>query len=125
MVVSSKITEKILNLKQERNAVILAHNYQLGEIQDIPDIGVGGPMANMITAKRLRVKKKEYPNAIVVCYVNSSADVKGESDVCCTSANAVNVVQKFADNREIIFVPDQYLGHYVSTKTNKKLILWP
>jgi quinolinate synthase len=167
---NAKIIERILNLKQERNAIILAHNYQLGEIQDIadfvgdsldlsqraaktgvdiivfcgvhfmaetasilcpdkkillPDIDAGCPMANMITAERLREKKSEHQNAIVVCYINSSADVKAESDVCCTSANAINVVQKLADDREIIFIPDQYLGHYVSTKTNKKLILWP
>lgn len=166
----AQVVEKILNLKKKRDSIILAHNYQLGEIQDIadfvgdsldlsqraarteagaivfcgvhfmaetasilcpdkkillPDIDAGCPMANMITAERLREKKKEYPKAIVVCYVNSSADVKAESDVCCTSANAVKVVEKFANDSEVIFIPDQYLGHYVSTKTNKNLILWP
>lgn len=166
----SHIIEKILDLKKKRKAIILAHNYQLGEVQDIadftgdslelsqraaktnaevivfcgvhfmaetasilcpdrtvllPDIDAGCPMANMITAECLLEKKKEYPNAVVVCYVNSSADVKAESDVCCTSANAVKVVEKCADNREIIFIPDQYLGHFVSSKTNKKMILWP
>jgi quinolinate synthase len=79
----------------------------------------------MITAERLREKKKEHPSAVVVCYINSSAEVKAESDVCCTSANAVKVVEKCADDREVIFIPDQYLGHYVSTKINKKMILWP
>jgi len=165
----SELTEKILKLKKQRNAVILAHNYELGETQDIadfvgdsldlsqkaaktdadvivfcgvhfmaetasilspqktvllPDEHAGCPMANMITAPQLREKKKEYPGATVVCYVNSSAAVKAESFICCTSANAVGVVES-VDADEIIFVPDQYLGHYLSTKTSKKMILWP
>jgi quinolinate synthase len=164
-----ELTEKILKLKKKRNAVILAHNYQLGEIQDIadfvgdsldlsqnaaktdasvivfcgvhfmaetasilcpdktvllPDEHAGCPMANMITAPQLRARKKEHPKATVVCYINSSAAVKAESYICCTSANAVGVVESLAKN-EIIFVPDQYLGHYISTKTAKKMILWP
>jgi quinolinate synthase len=164
-----ELTEKIMELKKKRNAVILAHNYQLGEIQDIadfvgdsldlsqnaaktdadvivfcgvhfmaetasilcpdktvllPDEHAGCPMANMITAPQLRAKKKEHPLATVVCYINSSAAVKAESYICCTSANAVSVVESL-DTNEIIFVPDQYLGHYVSTKTGKKMILWP
>ena len=163
------LVEKISALKGKRNAVLLVHNYQLGEVQDIadfvgdsldlsqraaetaadvivfcgvhfmaetasilcpdkvvllPDINAGCPMANMITAERLRAKKKEHPQAAVVCYINSSAEVKAESDVCCTSANAVKVVESL-DAREILFVPDQYLGHYVSTKTSKEMILWP
>jgi len=81
-------------------------------------------MANMITAEKLRFKKKEVPGIPVVCYINSTAEVKAESDVCCTSANAVKVIESL-DADEILFVPDQYLGHYISTKTNKKLILWP
>jgi quinolinate synthase len=166
---STGLIEKISALKKRRNAVILAHNYQLGEVQDIadfvgdslelsqraaqtdaevivfcgvhfmaetasilcpekvvllPDINAGCLMANMITAERLQAKKKEYPQAAVVCYVNSSAEVKAESDICCTSANAVKVVESL-DNREILFVPDQYLGHYVSTRIGKKMILWP
>ncbi len=164
-----ELTEKILKLKKKRNAVILAHNYQLGEIQDIadfvgdsldlsqnaaktdasvivfcgvhfmaetasilcpdktvllPDEHAGCPMANMITAPQLRARKKEHPKATVVCYINSSAAVKAESYICCTSANAVGVVESL-DANEIIFVPDQYLGHYISTKTGKKMILWP
>jgi len=164
-----ELTEKILKLKKKRNAVILAHNYQLGEIQDIadfvgdsldlsqnasrtdasvivfcgvhfmaetasilcpdktvllPDEHAGCPMANMIPAPQLRARKEEHPEATVVCYVNSSAAVKAESYVCCTSANAVSVVESL-DTKEIIFVPDQYLGHYISTKTSKKMILWP
>jgi quinolinate synthase len=163
------LVDRIFKLKREKNAVILAHNYQLGEVQDIadfvgdslelsqnaaksttevivfcgvhfmaetasilcpdmtvllPDPHAGCPMANMITAEQLRQKKKELPNATVVCYVNSTADVKAESDICCTSANALKVVESL-DNDEILFVPDQYLGHYVSTKTDKKIHLWP
>ena len=165
----AQLAEKILSLKKERNAVILAHNYQLGEIQDIADFvgdslelsqnaartnadvivfcGVhfmaetasilcpdkivllpvmeaGCPMANMIRAEDLRKMKKEHPGAVIVCYINTTAEVKAESDICCTSANAVRLVQGL-EAREIIFVPDQYLGHYVSTKTGKKMILWP
>ena len=91
----------------------------------LPDMHAGCPMADMITAERLREKKKEYPGATVVCYVNSSAEVKAESDVCCTSANAVRIVEKLTDAEEIIFVPDQYLGNYVATQTGRKMILWP
>jgi len=165
----AELIEKILDLKKRRSAVILAHNYQLGEVQDIadfvgdsldlsqraaetgagvivfcgvhfmaetasilcpekvvllPDMNAGCPMADMITAERLRAKKKEHPQAVVVCYINSSAEVKAESDICCTSANAVRVVESL-DAREILFVPDQYLGHYVSARTGKKMILWP
>lgn len=165
----AELLEKIKVLKKKRNAVILAHNYQLGEVQDIadfvgdslelsqnaaktnadvivfcgvhfmaetasilcpdkvvllPDMNAGCPMADMITAERLRAKKREHPQAVVVCYINSSAEVKAESDICCTSANAVAIV-KSLHAREIIFIPDQYLGHYVSAKTGKKMILWP
>jgi quinolinate synthase len=164
-----KLVEEILSLKKKRNAIILAHNYQLGEVQDIadfvgdslelsqdaakteaevivfcgvqfmaetasilcpdkivllPNMHAGCPMADMITAESLRKRKRESPDATVVCYVNSSAEVKAESDVCCTSANAVKVVESL-DAKEILFVPDQYLGHYVSTKTDKKISLWP
>jgi len=82
-------------------------------------------MADMITAEGLRQKKKEHPRATVVCYVNSTAEVKAESDVCCTSANAVRIVEKLPEGREILFVPDQYLGHYTSTRTGREMILWP
>ena len=166
----ASLIEEIQRLKRERKAIILAHNYQLGEVQDIadfvgdslelsqkaaatdaevivfcgvhfmaetasilcpdkkvllPDIHAGCPMADMITADGLRQKKKEHPGATVVCYINSSAEVKAESDVCCTSANAVRIVDKLADEREILFVPDQYLGRYVSTETGRRMILWP
>jgi quinolinate synthase len=163
------LVEKIPALKKRRNAVILVHNYQLGEVQDIgdfvgdslelsqkaaktaadvivfcgvhfmaetasilcpdkavllPDTNAGCPMANMITAERLRAKKKEHPQAAVVCYINSTAEVKAESDICCTSANAVEIVESLGA-QEILFIPDQYLGHYVSARTGKNMILWP
>jgi quinolinate synthase len=165
----AEIVEKISALKKRRNAVILAHNYQLGEVQDIadfvgdsldlsqraaetdagvivfcgvrfmaetasilcpekvvllPDVNAGCLLADMITAEQLQAKKKEHPQAVVVCYINSPAEVKAESDICCTSANAVEVI-KSLDAREILFVPDQYLGHYISTRTGRKMILWP
>lgn len=163
------VEERILKLKEERKAVILVHNYQLGEVQDIgdfvgdslelsqkaarteadvivfcgvhfmaetaailspqmtvllPDRHAGCPMANMITPEQLRRKKKELPNAAVVCYVNSTAAVKAESDVCCTSANALKVVNSLKEE-EVLFVPDQYLGSYVASQTEKKVHLWP
>jgi quinolinate synthase len=165
----SGLADKVSTLRKRRNAVILAHNYQVGDVQDIadfvgdslelsqkaaetgadvivfcgvhfmaetasilcpdkvillPDANAGCPMANMITAEGLREKKREHPRAAVVCYVNSSAAVKAESDICCTSANAVAVVESL-DAPEILFVPDQYLGHYVAGQTGKEMILWP
>ncbi|HEX79323.1 MAG TPA: quinolinate synthase NadA [Dehalococcoidia bacterium] len=162
------MADKIQSLKRERRAVILAHNYQLGEVQDIadfvgdslelsqiaaeskaeviifcgvrfmaetasilcpdkkvllPEASAGCPMADMATAKEMRRKKKELPQAVVVCYVNSTAEVKAESDICCTSANAVEVARSL-DNEQVIFVPDRFLGHYVSTKVKKQFFLW-
>ncbi len=167
---NKRLVEQIMRLKEKRNAIILSHNYQLGEVQDIadfvgdslelsqnaaktradvivfcgvhfmaetasilcpdkvvllPDPHAGCPMADMITAEKLRQKKREHPDAIVVCYINSSAEVKAESDFCCTSANAVKVIERIGDANKILFVPDQYLGHYVSTQTGRKMILWP
>ena len=90
----------------------------------MPDLNAGCPMANMITARQLRNAKAKHPDALVVCYVNSSAEVKAESDVCCTSANAVDVVRSIPDQKEIIFVPDRNLGAYVASVTGRKLILW-
>ncbi|MBI2836573.1 MAG: quinolinate synthase NadA [Chloroflexi bacterium] len=164
------LISRILSLKKQRNAVILSHNYQLGEVQDIadfvgdslelsqqaaktsadvivfcgvhfmaetayilspqktvllPDLHAGCPLANMITPQALREKKKEHPDAVVICYVNSSAAVKAESDICCTSANAVRLVEKVPQDKEILFVPDQYLGSFVASKTGRKMILWP
>jgi len=164
------LIEKISRLKEKRKAIILAHNYQIGEIQDIadflgdslilsqkaartkaevivfcgvrfmaetaamlspdkivliPDQKAGCPMADMITAAQLLQEKKKNPESQVVCYVNSSAEVKAESDVCCTSANSIKVVESLNKERPIIFVPDKYLGTYTAMKTGKKLILWP
>jgi quinolinate synthase len=91
----------------------------------LPDLHAGCPMANMINTARLREKKKEHPGAKVVCYVNTTAAVKAQSDICCTSANAVQIVQRFPASQEIIFVPDQYLGGYVAAQTGRQLVLWP
>lgn len=88
----------------------------------VPDAGC--PMADMVTVDALKKSKEEHPHAAVVCYVNSSAAVKAESDICCTSANAVNVVNSIG-NQEIIFIPDKNLGAYVSLHTDKKIHLWP
>jgi len=163
-----ELVKKIEQLKKGRNAVILVHNYQLPEVQDIADFSgdslglsreaakskakiivfcgvyfmaetasilcpdkiiliadplAGCPMANMITVEDVKQLKKRHPKAVVVGYVNTPADVKAELDVCCTSANAVEVVSKIKDD-EIIFVPDKYLGDYVSKKTGKRLITW-
>lgn len=168
--VAGSLVKKINKLKKERNAVILVHNYQIPEVQDIadylgdslglsiqasqtkadvivfcgvhfmaetaaiispnkkvivPEINAGCPMADMITIKGLRELKAKHPQAKVVCYVNSGADIKAESDICCTSANAVKVCQSLKDTKEIIFVPDKFLGHYTSTQVkDKKFILW-
>ena len=163
------IEERILELKKNKNAVILVHNYQRGEVQDIadfvgdslelsqkaaqtqadvivfcgvhfmaetasilnpnktvllPDAHAGCPMADMITADQLRRKKAEMPGATVVTYVNSTAAVKAESDYCCTSANGIRVVQSIQSDN-IIFVPDQYLGDFISRRTGKIMALWP
>lgn len=91
----------------------------------LPDLNSGCPMADMITGEQLRELKKKHPKAQVVCYVNSTAEVKAESDICCTSANAVDIVENLKDAEEIIFVPDQYLGSYAAEQTGKELILWP
>ncbi len=165
-----ELADKIETLKKQRNAIILAHNYQLAEIQDIadflgdslelsqkaaqtdaavivfcgvhfmaetasilcpdkivllPDMNADCPMANMINAEQLREVKKSHPGALVVTYVNSTAEVKAESDYCCTSGNALKVVDKLKDTGDIIFVPDKYLGCFVSMKTGKNMILWP
>jgi quinolinate synthase len=165
-----KLLEKIETLKQSRNAIILAHNYQPAEIQDIadfcgdslglsikasetdaetivfcgvqfmaetaailspdktvllPDKLAGCPMADMIIAEQLIELKAKHPDAIVVCYVNSSAEVKAESDYCCTSSNAVEVVSSLPEDAEIIFVPDQHLGCHVKQRTGRKIVLWP
>lgn len=163
------LIRKILDLKKEKNALIVAHNYQRDEIQEIADMtgdsyalackvkeasqklivfcGVkfmaesasmlspektillpveeaGCPLADMATVEKLKKKKEEYPEAAVVSYVNSTAAVKAESDICCTSSNAIKVV-KSLKNEKIIFVPDKNLGRYVREHVpEKELILW-
>jgi quinolinate synthase len=89
----------------------------------IPDERAGCPMADMVNVDGLRALKKKHPNAAVVAYINTSADVKSETDICCTSANAVKVVNS-VDTDEVIWVPDKNLGDYVSKLTNKKMIIW-
>ncbi len=165
----NELREQVFALKKKLNAVIVAHNYQIGEVQDIADF-VGDsfelarrcaevkaetivfcgvdfmaetaailnpeatvllsaataccPMANMISENQLNEWKAKYPTAGVVAYVNTSAAVKAGSDICCTSANAVKIVESIPQE-EILFVPDQNLGHFVSTKTRKKMVLYP
>ena len=163
------LKEKIQKLKKKKNAVILAHSYQISEVQDIadyigdslglsrvasqtdadvivfcgvhfmaetasilcpdkkvlmPEINAGCPMADMSTAEGVAALKKEHPQALVVGYVNTSAAVKAEIDISCTSANVIKVVKSLKDAKEIIFIPDKYLANYVSIKTGKKIIPW-
>ncbi len=163
------IEEKIDALRRERRAVIFAHNYQRGEIQDIadlvgdslalarkaietdaeviilcgvhfmaetaailnpgktvviPDRNAGCPMACMVTPKGLRKFLDEHPKAYVVSYVNTTAEVKAMSDVCCTSANAAAVVRSVPEDREIVFLPDRNLGHYITKTSGRKMTLW-
>jgi len=160
--------EEINKLKKEKKAIILAHVYQRGEVQDIadyvgdsldlskkavstkadvivfcgvqfmaetaailnpnkkvllPDKNAGCGLADMATVEQLKILKKQYPRATEVSYVNSSATVKADSDICCTSANAINVVNSLPAN-QILFVPDRNLGSFVAEHTNKDVILW-
>ncbi len=169
LVTQERLVTRINRLKRERDAIILAHNYQVGEIQDVadflgdslelsqkaaqtdakvivfcgvhfmaetaavlcpdqtvllPDLSAGCGMSEMVSAEEVRALKAKHPDALVVCYVNSSAAVKAESDICCTSSNAVNVVRSIPEDRDIIFVPDQYLGDYVTRQTGRKMILF-
>lgn len=163
-----EIIDEIERLKAERNAVIIAHNYQIPDVQDIadfvgdslqlsreaaeldsdvivfcgvhfmaetaailapdktvliPDVRAGCPMADMITAEELRQWKEEYPGTKVVCYVNTTAEVKAECDICCTSANVIKVVESIADDT-ILFAPDRNLAAYVARFSDKKVIPW-
>lgn len=164
------ITDEIKRLKAERNAVILAHNYQRAEVQAIadftgdslelarkatqvdadvivfcgvyfmaetaailnpaktvliPDSSAGCPMADMITGEQLRALKAQHPGALAVCYVNSTAEVKAECDMCVTSGNAEKVMASLPKDREIIFVPDRHLASHIAEKRGESYILWP
>ena len=166
MQTKQEIIEQIQVLKKQRNAVILVHNYQREEVQDIadfvgdslelsrkaaqtdadvivfcgvhfmaetaailspqkkvllPDATSGCPMASMLDAAKLRGLKKQYPGAVVVAYVNTTAEVKAESDLCCTSANAETIVRSLKADT-VLFVPDQYLGKYVASQTGKHMV---
>ena len=164
------LKEEILYWKKERNAVILAHNYVQGELQDLADFtgdslelsiraksvkapvivfcGVrfmaetakllspeaivllpnpeaGCPMADMATAEQVRNYKRENPDALLVAYVNSSADVKAEVDLCCTSGNAEAIIGALPEDRKVLFLPDRNLGGNMNRKLGRKMELWP
>src|SRR5882724_1977272 len=163
------IAEQIKTLAAEKHAVILAHNYQVPEVQDvadfvgdslglsreaaateseaivfcgvhfmaetakilspdktvlIPDLDAGCSLAASITAEQLRDWKAEHPGAVVVSYVNTTAEVKAESDYCCTSGNAKAVVEAIPSDREILFLPDMFLGIWLERVTGRKLTIW-
>ncbi len=164
------IPQQILEWKKKRNAIILAHNYQLPEVYDIadfigdslelsrkaanttadvivfcgvhfmaetaailspnktvllPSLEAGCSLADSITAEQLKEWKSEHPNAVVVMYVNTSAEVKALSDYCCTSSNAVAIVESIPKDREILFGPDMFLGAYVQRRTGRQMHIWP
>lgn len=163
--------QSVLELKKQKNALVLAHNYQLPEVQDvadfigdslalskqaastqsdiilfcgvhfmaetasilcpdkkvlIPDLEAGCSLASTINTQELQAWKAEHPNALVVSYVNTTAEIKALSDYCCTSSNAVKVVNSIAKDREILFLPDLFLGSYVAETTKRKnMYIWP
>jgi len=167
--IHAPLIEKINKLKIEKNAVILAHNYQTPEIYHgvadisadslalaveaaktsasiivlcgvhfmaetaklmnpskkvlLPDMSAGCSLSASITGDDVRLLKQKYPGVPVVSYINTSADVKAETDICCTSANAVKVVESLNVDK-VIFLPDQYLANYVASSTNVKIISW-
>ncbi len=163
------LAEEIDHLRAERGAVILAHNYQYGEIQDvadyvgdslgmaqfaarstapilvvcgvhfmaetsailspekmvlIPDLDAGCSLADSINADQLRAWKADHPGAVVVSYVNTTAEVKAESDYCCTSGNAERVIRAIPEDKEILFLPDMFLGSYLRQTTGRKMEIW-
>ena len=164
------LKDKIENLKKEKDVVILAHNYQIPEVQDvadfvgdslglarqaaktphktilfcgvhfmaetaaiispekkvlIPDVAAGCSLSDSITLEQLKKWKQEHPNAIAVGYVNTTAEIKSELDYCCTSSNAVNVVKAIPEDKEILFLPDMFLGSYVAKMTGRKnMSIW-
>ena len=164
------LKDEIKRLKKQKDVVILAHNYQLPEVQDIadfvgdslglarqaaktdyntilfcgvhfmaetaaiispekkviiPDLDAGCSLSDSITADQLRKWKKEHPDAVTVGYVNTTAEIKSELDYCCTSSNAVNVVKAIPDHKEVLFLPDMFLGSYVAKMTGRKnMFIW-
>jgi quinolinate synthase len=165
----NEMINEIVKLKNEKHAVILAHNYQIPEIQDIadfvgdslglsqqaaitdaelivfcgvhfmaetasiispnkkviiPDLEAGCSLAASITADQLREWKKEFPEAVVVSYINTTAEIKAESDYCVTSSNAVKVVESIPRDKKILFLPDRFLGQYVSAVSGRKMEIW-
>ena len=165
----NELVSEISKLKKAKNAVILAHNYQIGDVQDvadfvgdslglsqqaaktdaslivfcgvhfmaetasiispdkkvlIPDLEAGCSLAATIDAEQLREWKKEHPGAVVVSYINTTAEVKAESDYCCTSSNAVKVVESIPKNKKVLFLPDRYLGQYVRAITGREIEIW-
>ena len=164
------LTDEIRRLKQQRNAVILAHNYVRPELQDIADFtgdslelsiraqnvkapvivfcGVrfmaetakllspnsivllpnpdaGCPMADMATAEQVRKYKKNNPGTLLVAYVNSTADVKAEIDICCTSGNSETIISAIPADRKVMFLPDRNLGANMNRKLGRSMELWP
>lgn len=162
--------EAINELREEKNALILSHNYQIPEIQDladvvgdslnlslqalksdkdlivfcgvnfmaetasilapnkkvvIPDLKAGCSLADTINVQQLREWKDKHPNTVVISYINTSAAIKAESDYCCTSSNAVKVVEEIPQNKEILFLPDLFLGAYIENMTGRKMHIWP
>ncbi len=162
---ASTLKDEILKLKKEKDVIILAHNYQIPDVQDVadftgdslglskqaanveqktilfcgvrfmaetaaiispekkvllPDLEAGCSLSDSITVDELRNWKKQHPNAIVVGYVNTTAEIKAELDYCCTSSNAVNVVKAIPEDKEILFLPDMFLGSYVAKMTGRK-----
>ena len=166
---AQSLAAEIDQLRRERNAIILAHNYEYGEIQDIadyvgdslgmaqaaartdaevivvcgvhfmaetafilnpsrkvliPDLAAGCSLADSITVEQLRAWKAEHPGAVVVSYVNTTAAVKAESDYCCTSGNAERVIRAIPEDKEILFLPDMFLGSYLRQQTGRKMEIW-
>jgi quinolinate synthase len=166
---NAELSERIRDLARERNAVLLAHNYQVPEVQDVadfvgdslglsreaaatdadvivfcgvhfmaetakilspaktvllPDLEAGCSLASTITAADLERWKAEYPGAVVVSYVNTTAEVKALSDYCCTSGNAEAIINSIPEDKEILFLPDMFLGAYLEKKTGRKMHLW-
>jgi len=166
---NNTLLDNLKGYKKKRDAVILAHNYTIREVQDaadfcgdslelakkaktvtqkvilfcgvrfmaetakilnpektvlMPDYHAGCPMADMISAEDVRRLRNTYPGAAVICYVNSTAEVKAESDVCCTSSNAASVVGKFPVTQPVVFVPDKFLGRFVASQLNRSIHCW-